>query len=199
MSLMKSQAWPILGVALAGGLNRQQQEIMEHLQEENRVLREHLKGKRIRFTDDQRRRLAAKGKSLGRRVLTGIETLVTPETILRWYRQLIARKYDGSGKRGAGRPRTREAIQDLVVPMARENTLWGYGRIEGALHNLGHTISRSTIARILKEHGLTPKHRKGMSWSTFLKVHQRLRKIIADQRIDMEILKEAQELFSKNF
>ncbi len=168
---MKAHAWQILVVALAGWLNRQQQDVIEYLQEENRVLREHLKGKRILFSDDQRRRLASKGKSLGRRVLMGIETLVTPETILRWHRQLIAKKYDGSGKRGVGRPRTRETIRDLVVRMARENTTWGYGRIEGALHNLGHTISRSTIARILKEHGLTPKHRKGMSWSTFLKIH----------------------------
>ena len=86
----------------------------------------------------------------------GIETLVTPETVLRWYRQLTARKYNGSSKRGVGRSRTREAIQDLIVRMARENTFWGYGRIEGALHNLGHTVSRSTIARILKEHGITP-------------------------------------------
>ena len=170
---MIAHAWQILVVALAGWLNRQQQDVVEYLQEENRVLREHLKGKRIRFTDDQRRRLAVKGKALGRRVLMGIETLVTPETILRWYRQLIARKYDGSGRRGVGRPRTRETIRDLIVRMARENTSWGYGRIEGALRNLGHTVSRSTIARILKEHGLTPvpKHRKGMSWSTFLKVH----------------------------
>jgi len=170
---MIAHAWQILVVALAGWLNRQQQDVLEYLQEENRVLREHIEGKRIRFTNDQRRRLAVKGKTLGRRVLMGIETLVTPETILRWYRQLIAKKYDGSGKRGVGRPRTRETIQDLAVRMARENTSWGYGRIEGALRNLGHTVSRSTIARILKEHGLTPapKHRKGMSWSTFLKVH----------------------------
>jgi putative transposase len=83
-------------VALAGWLNRQQQDVVEYLLVENRVLREHLKGKRLRFTDDQRRRLASKGKALGRRVLMGIETLVTPETILRWYRQLIAKKYDGS-------------------------------------------------------------------------------------------------------
>ena len=137
MALMKSHAWQILVVALAGWLNRQQQEVMEYLQEENRVLREHLKGKRIRFTDDQRRRLAAKGKSLGRRVLMGIETFVTPETILRWYRQLIAKKYDGSGKRGVGRPRTRETVRDCVVRMARENASWGYGRIEGALRNPG--------------------------------------------------------------
>ena len=169
---MIAHAWQILVVALAGWLNRQQQDVVEYLQEENRVLREHHNGKRLRFTDEQRRRLSVKGKALGRRVLMGIETLVTPETILRWYRKLIARKYDGSGKRGVGRPRTQETIRELVVRIARENASWGYGRIEGALHNLGHTLSRSTIARILKEHGITPvpKGRKGMSWSTFLKV-----------------------------
>jgi len=73
----------------------------------------------------------------------GIETLVTAETILRWHRELIAKKYDGSGKRGVGRPRTRETIGDLVVRMARENASWGYGRIDGALRNLGHTVSQS--------------------------------------------------------
>ena len=125
MLCMILHTWQFIVVALAGWLNRQQQDVLDYLQEENRVLREHLKGKRIRFTDDQRRRLAVKGKALGRKVLMGIETLVTPETILRWYRQLIARKYDGSGKRGVGRPRTRETIQDLVVRMARENISWG--------------------------------------------------------------------------
>ena len=101
---MIATARQILVVALAGWLHRQQQDVLEYFQEENRILREHLKGKRTRFTDDQRRRLAVKGKALGRRVLMGIETLVTPETILRWYRQVIAKKYDGSGKRGVGRP-----------------------------------------------------------------------------------------------
>ena len=114
---MIAHAWQILVVALAGWLNRQQQDVAEYLQEENRVLREHLKGKRIRFTDDQRRRLASKGKAVGRRALMGIETLVTPETILRWYRQLIAKKYDGSGKRGVGRPRKRGVtVGDGVRP-----------------------------------------------------------------------------------
>jgi len=98
---------------------------------------------------------------------------VTPETLLRWYRTLIAKKYDGSAKRGPGRPRVQESIPELVVRMAKEDLSWGYGRIQGALENLGHVISRSTIARILKEHGIepAPQRRKGMSWSTFLKVH----------------------------
>ncbi|HUT62283.1 MAG TPA: hypothetical protein VNA25_30970 [Phycisphaerae bacterium] len=81
---MVFQAWQFIVVALAGWLNRQQQDVLAYLEEENRVLREHLKGKRIRFTDDQRRRLASKGKALGRKVLREVCTLVTPETLLRW-------------------------------------------------------------------------------------------------------------------
>ena len=173
MPSMILHTWQFIVLALAGWLNRQQQDIVAYLTEENRVLREQLKGKRIRFTDDQRRRLAAKGKALGRKVLREVCTLVTPETILRWYRKLIARKYDGSAKRGPGRPRVAESIEDLVVRMAKENVSWGYGRIQGALKNLDHKVSRSTIARILKAHGIepAPQRHKGMSWATFLKSH----------------------------
>ena len=113
--------WQFIVVALAGWLNRQQQDIVAYLTEENHVLREQLKGKRIRFTDDQRRRLAAKGKALVRKVLGEVCTLVTPETVLRWYRALIARKYDGSAKRGPGRPRVDASMPNLVVRMAKEN------------------------------------------------------------------------------
>ena len=167
------QTWQFLLVVLAGWVNRQQQDVIEYLREENRVLREQLGGKRIRLTDDQRRRLAAKGKALGGKVLKEICTIVTPEIILRWYRSLIARKYDGSAKRGPGRPRMKESIRELMVRMAKENVSWGYGRIQGALANLRHRVSRSTIARILKEHGLepAPQRRTGMSWATFLKSH----------------------------
>ncbi len=173
MPAMVLQTWQVIVVALAGWLNRQQQEVVGFLTEENRVLREQLGGKRIRFTDDQRRRLAAKGKALGRRLLGEVCTLVTPETVLRRYRTLIASKYDSSAKRGVGRPQVRQSVEQLVVRMAKENVSWGYGRIQGALDNLGHSISRSAIARILKEHGLepAPRRRKGMSWSTFLKSH----------------------------
>ena len=84
MPPMVLQTWQFILVALAGWLNRQQQDIVAYLREENRILREQLGGKRIRFTDDQRRRLAAKGKALGRKVLGEVCTLVTPETLLRW-------------------------------------------------------------------------------------------------------------------
>ena len=119
------QTWQSIVVSIAGRLNRQQQDVVAYLAEENHVLREQLKGKRIRFTDDQRRRLAAKGKPLGRKLLGEVCTFVTPETVLRWFRTLVARKYDGSAKRGPGRPRVGESIEQLVVRMAKENGTWG--------------------------------------------------------------------------
>ena len=76
-------------IALAGWISRQQQDVIEYLQEENRVLRSKLKGKRIRFTDDERRRPAVKGKLLGRKILEEVTSTVTPDTILRWHRMLI--------------------------------------------------------------------------------------------------------------
>ncbi len=95
-----------LMLTFAGWVNRTQQNVIEYLQEENRVLRKQLGGKRLRFTDRQRRRLAAKAKAIGRKGLFEIATLVTPGTLLRWYRRLIAKKYDGSKTRKPGRPKT---------------------------------------------------------------------------------------------
>ena len=100
-----------LMMIFAGWVNRSQQDVIEYLQEENRVLREQLDGKRLLFTDGQRRRLAAKAKAIGRKRLLEIGTLVTPDTLLRWYRRLIARKYDGSKARKAGRPKTAAHIE----------------------------------------------------------------------------------------
>ncbi len=169
---MLSTPFQIL-VALAGWVNEQQLAVIEYLKEENRVLREQVGRRRLRFTDDQRRRLAAKGKALGRRVLRELGTIVTPDTILRWYRRLVARKYDGSGKRRPGRPRVMDAIRALTARMALENERWGYTRIVGELTTLGHKVSRSTVRRILKEQGIdpAPKRLKRMPWSTFLKAH----------------------------
>ncbi len=158
---------------LVGWVNRGQQDIIEYLQEENRVLREQLGAERLLFTDVQRRRLAAKAKKIGRNGLFEIGTLVTPDTLLRWYRRLIAKKYDGSQARRAGRPKTAAEIERLILWMARDNPRWGYTRIRGALHNLGHEIGRNTIKRILVENGVDPAplRKKGMSWETFLKAH----------------------------
>jgi transposase InsO family protein len=160
-----------LMLIFAGWVNRHQHDVIEYLQGENRALREQLGGKRLRFTDHQRRRLAAKAKKVGRNGLSQIETLVTPDTLLRWHRQLIARKYDGSKRRSPGRPRTAAEIGELILRMARDNPRWGYTRIRGALYNVGHEIGRNTIKRILLENGFDPIRRKGMSWETFLKAH----------------------------
>ncbi len=98
---------------------------------------------------------------------------MTPDTLLRWYRRLIAKKYDGSQARRAGRPKTATEIQRLILRMARDNPRWGYTRIRGALRNLGHEIGRNTIKRILLENGIDPAplRKQGMSWETFLKAH----------------------------
>jgi len=157
----------ILIVALAGWVNRQQLEVIEYLREENRVLKEQLDGRRLRLTDAQRRRLAVNGHRLGRQGLIAVATLVTPDTILRWHRQLIARKWTRERRR-VGRPGVRREIRHLSVRMARENPTWGYRRIQGALRNLGHRVARSTIATILRTHGIDPVPERPMSWRTFL-------------------------------
>ncbi len=163
----------LLLVSLAGWMTQQQQDVIDYLREENRVLRDQLGSKRLRWNNDQRRRLAVRAKKLGRRVLPELTTLVTPETLLAWHRRLIARKYDGSKQRGPGRPRTRDEIQHLVVRMATENRDWGDRRIQGGLANLGQEVSRSTVANILKEHGIEPApERKGKTtWKEFLARH----------------------------
>src|SRR5215831_2419533 len=82
----------------------------------------------------------------------------------------LPQKYDGSGQRGPGRPRTARQIQALVLRMAEENRDWGYRRIQGALSNLGHKMARSTIADILKRHGAerASERKKKTTWKEFL-------------------------------
>ena len=160
----------LLLISLTGWLNQQQQDVIEYLQEENRILREQLGGKRLRFNDDQRRRLAVRAKKLGWRMLHELTTIVTLATLLAWHRRLIAEKYDGSKRRGPGRPRTKDEIRQLVVRMATENRDWGYRRIQGALANLGYEVARGTIANILKEQGLepAPERERQTTWKEFL-------------------------------
>ena len=172
---MDSLPPPLAFVVLlfAGWINRQQQTVVDYLLEENRVLRAAHGPRRIRLTDDQRRRLATKGKVLGRRRLAGIVGIVTPDTILRWYRKLVAHKYDGSKTRRPGRPTTKPDIAALVVRMANENPTWGYTCIRGGLKHLGHDVARNTIKAILKDHGIepAPERRSKMPWNTFLAAH----------------------------
>ena len=160
-------------MVVAGWLQRQQAATIDYLKAENRVLRARLGGRRIVFTDAERRQLAVKAKALGRKGLHELGTIVTPETLLRWHRDLVARKWTFVERRCPGRPRIREELVALVVRMAKENRGWGYTRIQGAMANLGHKLGRGTIGRILKDHGIepAPERGKGMSWSVFLKAH----------------------------
>ena len=166
-------ALQFLVLTVAGWENRHQEDLIDYLREENRVLREQLGRRPLRLTDAERRRLAVRGKKLGRRVLRQVAGIATPDTILRRYRRLIAQKYDGSARRRRGRPTTRRAVAEFVVRMAVENPRWGYTRIRGALANLGHEIARNTVKRILQDHGIepAPERVRRTPWQSFLQVH----------------------------
>lgn len=166
--------WHVLVIALAGWINRDQQRVIEYLITENQILKEKLGKSRILLNDDQRRRLAVKGKLLGRKALERIATIVTPDTLLRWHRQLIARKWDYSDRRKkVGRPPLPEAVIQLALTMARANPTWGCVRIQGAMANLGHKISDTTVAHILRAHGIepAPARKRQTTRATFLKAH----------------------------
>lgn len=159
---------------LAGWVNRRQQQVIEYLKAENRMLKAKLKGHRIRFTDVERALLARQAKAVGRKALLALETVVSPDTLLRWHRRLIAEKWNFVHlRRRIGRPGVMREIEELVVRMAMENPSWGYSRIQGALSNLGRRVGRGTVANALRRNGLEPSPRrgKGTSWSTFLKAH----------------------------
>jgi putative transposase len=148
---------------VSGWVNRQQQAVIDYLLEENRILRAAHAPRRLRLTDDQRRRLAVKGIVLGRRRLADVSGIVTLDTILRCYRRLVAQKYDGSHAQRPGRPSTKPDIAALVVRMASENPTWGYTRIRGGLKSLGHEVARNTIKAILTDHGIAPAPERGTS------------------------------------
>ena len=139
-------------VVLAAWLARQQEAFIEYLKAENRMLKARLGRRRIIFSDAERRLLARHAKAVGRKKLFELDPIVSPDTLLRWHRQLIAMKWTFLRK-GPGRPRVMGTIEELVVRMASENPRWGYTRIQGALSNLGHKVARGTVANILKREG----------------------------------------------
>ncbi len=176
-----------LVIAVSGWMNQRQRQSIEYLREENRVLREQLGQRRLRFNDDQRRRLAVKAEGLGRKLLAEVVTLVTPETLLAWHRKLIAQKYDGHHRRGPGRPPIGKDIESLVVRMANENRAWGYRRIQGAISQLGHKLARSTIADILRKNGIepAPERSRKTTWKEFQTQHWEL--IVAADFFTVEV------------
>ena len=169
---MRADNYPlqVLLLTVSGWVNRHQADVIAYLVEENRVLKEQMRGRKLRLTDDQRRRLAAKAKILGRRALDQVATIVTPDTLLRWHHRLIAMKWTHQAKR-VGRPGLMKVIAALIVRMARENSSWGYCRIQGELKALGHCVASTTIANVLKANGIKPAPDRPSSWKTFLKAH----------------------------
>ena len=170
---MGTEAVRFLALWMAGWVNSGQLEVIDFLQEETACSASSSAAGACGSPDDQRQRLAVKGRIVGRRQLTEFAGLVTPNTILRWYRELIARKYDGSARRRTGRPTVAADVEQLVVRMATENPSWGYTRLVGALDNLGLQIGRNTVKRVRRRHGLEPAPTRGkrMPWKTFLRTH----------------------------
>ena len=154
-------------------MNRHQQAVIEFLQEENRVLLEQLGGKPGRFTDAQRVRLARKAKLLGRRRLGQITTLVTPDTLLRWFRALVAKKWTFARTNPIGRPPVDPELEKLVIKLITENPTWGSNRIVGALDNLGFKVSDSSVDNIRRRNGFDPAPVRGKNstWHRFLQAH----------------------------
>jgi hypothetical protein len=130
-------------VGEADGVNRERGSRIEYLVEENRVLREQLGERSVRLSDEQRRRLAVRAKALGRAALEGVAGIVTPDTLLRWHRNLVAKKYDGSARRTTGRPTTAAAIAKFIVRMGRDNPAWL--RIDHICRASRHTASTKRV------------------------------------------------------
>src|SRR4029434_1069682 len=140
-------ASPLLSFLLlmvSGWVHRHQLIVIEFLQAENRLLKERLHGKRIWFTDAERALLARRAKAVGRKALLELDTIVSPDTLLRWHRRLVAQKWNFAERRGVGRPGIMRHISELIVRMAQENRGWGYTRIQGAFDNLDHKSGPGT-------------------------------------------------------
>jgi putative transposase len=175
---MSVRRWSFLALVSAGiacWLERQATARIEYLKAENRALRARLGGRRIVFTDAERRTLGSLAKEVGRKALSSLDPIVPPATLLRWHRELVAEKWTFVEHRRPGRPRTKVDIEQLIVRVATDNPSWGYTRIQGALINLDIQIGRGTIRRILRDHLIEPAPSRGrrVSWSTFLKAHWR--------------------------
>ena len=145
----------------------------EYLAAENRILKAQIKG-RLLLSDTDKITLAEIAHRLGRKALEDVANVVKPDTIRGWYRELVARKFDGSKSRCyPGHPRIDDMIEQLVVRMAKENSDWGYDHIVGAMANLGYTLSDQTVGNILQRHGIppAPERKRKTTWKDFIRAH----------------------------
>jgi putative transposase len=145
----------------------------EYLVAENRILKAQL-NTRLRLSDVERSTLGEIAHRVGRKALADIANAARPDTILGWYRKLVARKFDGSkARRSPGRPRVDAEIEQLIIRMAKENRGWGYDRIVGALANLGHAVADQTVGNVLRRHGIppAPERKHTTTWTAFIRTH----------------------------
>ena len=163
---------------IASAINERMQRKLDYVQEEVRVLKEVVLATtgsaRISFTAGQRRRLALAGKELSPQERRKYCQLVTPATLLAWFRSLGARKYDSPAGRKRGRPRKARDIRKLVIRMAQANLSWGYTKIRDALRTgLKIEIGRTTVANILADAGIepAPEREQRRTWMRFMKMH----------------------------
>src|SRR3954469_1118039 len=173
MFRMPENKWARLLAYVTGLVNQKLLLQNEYLAAENRILRAYLPA-RVRLSDPERCTLAEIGKRLGRAALQQVACVAKPDTILAWYRRLIARKWDGSKFRTSpGRPRVAPELEALIVRFARENSGWGYDRIVGALANVGHAVSDQTVGNILRRYGIqpAPKRSRHTTWKDFIASH----------------------------
>jgi putative transposase len=172
---MKHKLWITIATYIAYCINKELYKAIEYLKAQVEVLIEQQeKDKRILLNNHQRIRLAQKAKQLTRKLLEETTVLFTPDTILSWYRKLIAQKYDGSkNAKNPGRPKISKEITDLVIQFKHENPHWGYTRIKDYIVYLGYKIGETTVKNILLENGLDPEPSKNKktTWRDFIKSH----------------------------
>jgi hypothetical protein len=165
--------WARILAYVTGTVNQELLARNEYLAAENRIIKAQLTG-RLKLSDAERGVLGEVGHRLGRKVLADVATIARPDTILGWYRKLVARKFDGSkARRGPGRPRIKREVEELIIRMASENRGWGFDRIAGALANLGCEISDQTVGNVLRRHGLppAPERKRTTTWAAFIRTH----------------------------
>ena len=180
--------WPRILAYITGTVDEELLLRNEYLAAENRILMEQLKG-RLRLTDPHRITLAEIGYRLGRQALTEVANVVSPDTILGWYRKHVAQKFDGSKARASvGRPQISQDVEALIMRMARENSGWGYDRIAGALQNLGHSVSDQTIGNVLRRHDIppAPERKTRTTWAEFIRSHRAV--LAATDFLSVEVL-----------
>jgi len=173
---MKQKLWITLLTYLAYCVDKELYKAIDYLKEQVRVLLEQQErqNKRILLSNSQRMRVAAKAKKLSRKMLEQCTVLFTPDTVLGWFRNLIAEKYNGCENRGkVGRPQISQEMVNLVTRFKEENPRWGYQKITDQLVYLKYNISKSTVKNILIENGYDPEPDLTVktTWWEFIKSH----------------------------